>query len=91
MEEGKRKSLTVAGSQAVRNSERRLFTMRKQYSMKTWKKVVIGLMFLLTIANGIWICLREDNVPRWKVAVEIPMANAGVEWTGAGYNGIWGK
>lgn len=59
--------------------------------MKLWKKVTLTLMVLLTIANGIWICIREDSKPRWKVAVEIPMCNAGIEWTGAGYNGIYGK
>ena len=64
---------------------------RGKSGMKLWKKVALTLMFLLTIANGIWICVREDSTPRWKVAVEIPMANAGIEWTGAGYNGIWGK
>lgn len=64
--------------------------MRNQYSTKIWKKVALTVAVLATIANGLWICLREDNTPRWKVDVEIPMANAGIEWTGAGYNGIWG-
>jgi len=59
--------------------------------MKVWKKIALTLMALLTIANGIWICVREDNTPRWKVAVEYDMVNRNVEWTGAGYNGIWGK
>lgn len=64
--------------------------MRNNYSTKIWKKIVLTLAVILTIANGIWICVREDNTPRWKVDVEIPMANAGIEWTGAGYNGIYG-
>ena len=64
--------------------------MRNQYSTKSWKKVALTLAVLLTIANGIWICVREDNTPRWKVDVEIPMVNQNIEWTGAGYNGIWG-
>ena len=59
--------------------------------MKVWKKVMLTLMALLTIANGIWICVREDSKPRWKVAVEYNMVNRNVEWSGAGYNGIWGK
>jgi hypothetical protein len=64
--------------------------VRNNYSTKIWKKIVLTLAVILTIANGIWICVREDNTPRWKVDVEIPMANAGIEWTGAGYNGIYG-
>jgi len=64
--------------------------MRNNYSMNPWKKIALTVAVLVTIANGLWICLREDNTPRWKVDVEIPMANAGIEWTGAGYNGIWG-
>ena len=64
--------------------------MRNNYNTKLWKKIVLTLAVILTIANGIWICVREDNTPRWKVDVEIPMANAGIEWTGAGYNGIYG-
>ena len=59
--------------------------------MKVWQKVTLTLMVLVTIANGIWIWIREDNVQRWKVAEEYPMVNRGIEWTGAGYNGIWGK
>jgi len=65
--------------------------MRNQYNTKPWKKIALTIAFLLTIANGIWICVREDNTPRWKVAVEYEMVNQNVEWSGAGYNGIWGK
>ena len=65
--------------------------MRNHYSIKTWKKIALTIAFLLTIINGIWICVREDSKPRWKVAVEIPMVNQNVEWTGAGYNGIYGN
>lgn len=64
--------------------------MHRQYSTQTWKKVALTLAFLLTIANSIWISIREDSIPRWKVAVEIPMVNQSIEWTGAGYNGIYG-
>ena len=65
--------------------------MRKDCTTISWKKIALTIAFLLTIANGIWICVRENNTPRWKVAVEIPLVNQNIEWTGAGYNGIWGK
>jgi len=65
--------------------------MKGTNEMKVWKKVALTLMALLTIANGIWICVREDSTPRWKVDVEYDMMNRSVEWTGAGYNGIYGK
>jgi len=64
--------------------------MHNDYSTKPWKKVALMMMVLITIANVLWICLREDNTPRWKVAVEYPMVNSGIEWSGAGYNGIYG-
>ena len=57
--------------------------MHRNYNTKVWKKIALTIAFLLTIINGIWICVREDNTPRWKVAVEIPMVNQNIEWTGA--------
>lgn len=53
------------------------------------KKTFIILISALAIAISamIWVIIKQDDRSEWNVCY--PMTNRNVEWTGAGYSGIY--
>ena len=56
-------------------------------SGKTFK--ILISMLVVVIGILVWANIEQDNRKDWDVCY--PMANQNVEWTGAGYNGIYGR
>lgn len=56
-------------------------------SGKTFKILISVLAVVISILA--WANIEQDNRKDWDVCY--PMANQNVEWTGAGYSGIYGR
>ena len=53
------------------------------------KKIIVVALALAVIGMGAAVYAAEQTPEDWDT--EYPMVNRNVEWSGAGYNGIWGK
>ena len=53
------------------------------------KNLILGLVVGIELTIGAWLLLTEQPTPSPWTEV-IPMANTGITWQGAGYNGIYG-
>ena len=51
-------------------------------------RIIIGALAVV-IAALVYLNIKEDNRKTWDVCY--PMANQRIEWTGAGYSGIYGR
>lgn len=57
---------------------------------KKWLITLLGIGLAVTVAISAIDLIRSakaDNNP----VIEYQMTNQHIEWSGAGYNGIWGK
>ena len=56
---------------------------------ETGMKKIGTVLLAAVIAALVWLNVSAEKGPEPDVI--IPMANAGIEWSGAGYSGIYGK
>ena len=56
-------------------------------SGKTFKILISVLAVVIGIL--VWANIEQDNRKDWDVCY--PIANQNVDWTGAGYSGIYGR
>lgn len=75
---------------AVQRAER-IKTMKHYITVNRILTVVAALIILGDIAMGVLIWKREAEARREDWAHSIPMANQRIEWSGAGYDGIYGR
>ena len=61
--------------------------------MKSRMISLVGCLVAVAVfIGGMYVIDRIDQAEKRKLIVaEYPMCNQNIEWTGAGYNGFWGK
>ena len=65
-------------------------SMRKQYSIKKGIKAIRAAALAIALAAAVWLA-ADYFLPaeRWEPDFSVPMANRNIEWTGAGYSGVY--
>lgn len=65
-------------------------SMQKQYSTKKSRKTIRAAALIIALAALAWLAAdRFLPAERWEPDFTIPMANRNIEWTGAGYSGVY--
>ena len=66
---------------------------RRDLRIKKLLIAVLELMIILAVILGIIWFLKDTGIAEKKQewTVSYPMANSGISWDGAGYNGIYGR
>lgn len=64
--------------------------MQKQYSTKKSRKTIRAAALIIALAALAWLAAdRFMPAERWEPDFTINMANRNIEWTGAGYSGVY--
>jgi len=66
---------------------------RRDLRIKKLLIAILELMAIIAVIAGIVWALKSTGIAERKQewTVSYPMANAGISWDGAGYNGIYGR
>ena len=58
---------------------------------RKWLITVLGIALIITVAISANDLIRSAKADNNNPVIEYQMTNQHIEWSGAGYNGIWGK
>ena len=67
-----------------------MINARKKYSTERKVSIALRIILVALVAFAVYTVITTAQAGKdWDVSY--PMVNSRVEWTGAGYNGCWGR